>query len=41
MGEEGEYQALALVAADLIKTTDEQVESLKAKGSIAELEWNN
>nr|WP_264214360.1 type II toxin-antitoxin system RelE/ParE family toxin [Leisingera thetidis] len=33
-----EHKALAMLAADLIKTTDEQVEALKAKGTIAELE---
>lgn len=33
-----EHKALAMLAADLIKTTDEQVKALKAKGTIAELE---
>lgn len=33
-----EHKALAMLAAVLIKTTDEQVEALKAKGTIAELE---
>ena len=33
-----EQKALAMVAADLIKTTDEQVDVLKTKGTIAELE---
>ncbi len=33
-----EHKALEMAASDLIKTTDEQVVVLKAKGTIAELE---
>jgi len=33
-----EHKALAMLAADLIQTTDAQIEALKTKGTIIELE---